>query len=160
MMKKYYLVVALLFCSVLTFAQGQEEENPFEYSDRSDAIEEVEVPGFFTKHWLGPEFTQRVYALRQEYVYMPEKTPTNPEPSLVTEKPVIYNAVKKLDRYYKKAMKKGRMTESDVREKLSTIYAVGYSLRYADTADLEKLLWTIKKEDELEKMFLETIELY
>jgi hypothetical protein len=159
-MKKYYMVLALMLFSVVAFAQGQAEENPYEFADRSYEMEDVEVPGYFTKHWLGPEFTMFTFALRQEYVYMPEVTPINKEPSLVTEKPVIYNAVKKMDRYYKKQIKKGKMTEAMAKENLKKIYGVGYSLRYAETEDLEKLFWKTKKESDLEKLLLETIEMY
>ena len=120
-MKKYYMLLALMLFGAVAFAQGQGEENPFEFADRSDEMEEAEVPGYFTKHWLGADFTLLTYALRQEYVYMPEATPINTEPALITEKPVIYNAVKKLDRFYKKELKKGRMTESEIRVKLKKV---------------------------------------
>lgn len=159
-MKKYYMVLALMLFSVLAIAQGQEEENPYEFADRSYEMEDVEVPGYFTKHWLGPEFTMMVFALREEYVYFPEVTPTNKDPSLVTEKPVVYNSVKKMDRYYKKEVKKGKITEAVAREKLKKIYGVVYSLRYADTKELEKIFWNTKKEAALEKLLLETIEMY
>jgi len=159
-MKKYYMVLALMLFSVAAFAQGQAEENSYEFADRSYEMEDVEVPGYFTKHWLGAEFTMFTFALRQEYVYMPEATPINKEPSLVTEKPVIYNAVKKMDRFYKKEIKKGRMTEAAAIEKLKKIYGVGYSLRYAETEELEKIFWMTKKEAALETLLLETIEMY
>ena len=154
------MVLALMLFSVAAFAQGQAEENPYEFADRSYEMEDVEVPGYFTKHWLGAEFTMFTFALRQEYVYMPEATPINKEPSLVTEKPVIYNAVKKMDRFYKKEIKKGRMTEAAAIEKLKKIYGVGYSLRYAETEELEKIFWMTKKEAALETLLLETIEMY
>ena len=154
------MVLALMLFSVAAFAQGQAEENSYEFADRSYEMEDVEVPGYFTKHWLGAEFTMFTFALRQEYVYMPEATPINKEPSLVTEKPVIYNAVKKMDRFYKKEIKKGRMTEAAAIEKLKKIYGVGYSLRYAETEELEKIFWMTKKEAALETLLLETIEMY
>jgi hypothetical protein len=159
-MKKYYMVLALMLFSVDAFAQGQGEENPYEYADRSEEMQDVEVPGYFTKHWLGAEFTTFTFALRQEFVYMPKKTPINKEPSLVTEKPVIYNAVKKMDRFYKKEIKKGRMQKAAAIENLKKIYGIAYSLRYAETEDLEKILWKTKKEADLEKLLLETIEMY
>ena len=152
--------MALMLFSAVAFAQGQGEENPYEYADRSYEMEDVEVPSYFTKHWLGPEFTKLIFALREEYVYMPEVTPINPRPSLVTEKPIIYNSVKKMDRYYKKQLKKGRMTEDAVIEILRKVYGVVFSLRYSDTKELEKLFWNTKKEAALEKLLLETIEMY
>jgi len=159
-MKKYYIVLALMLISVVTFAQGQGEENPFEFADRSYEMEETEVPSYFTKHWLGAEFTKLTFALRQEYVYMPEATSISPQPVLITEKEIIYTSVKKMDRYYKKEVKKSRMTEAQAKEKLKKVFAVVYSLRYAETEEIEKIFWNTKKAVELEKLLLKTIELY
>ena len=147
----------MLFLGVGLFAQSEDD---YEYADRSEEIEEIEVPPYVSKHYLGSDFTKMFFALKEQYVYIPEKTATNPEPSPTTEKPVIYNTVKKLDRYYKKMLKKGKMSEDDVREKLHTVVAVGYSLRYADTESLEKILWKMKDPTELAKLFTEKISLF
>lgn len=153
-MRKFFLLAAMLVFGAALFAQTEEE---FEYPDRSDEIEEVEVPRFEKKHYLGAQFTKLFFALKEQYVYTPEKTAINMDPSPTTEKPAIYNSVKKLDRHYKKMLKKGKMSKEDVMKKLQTIVSVGYSLRYADTENLEKMLWSIKDVNQLEALFTEKI---
>lgn len=153
-MRKFYLLAAMLAFGVTVFAQTEEE---FEYVDRTDEIEEVEVPAYEKKHYLGEEFTKMFFALKEQYVYIPEQSSINRDPSPTTEKPVIYNSVKKLDRHYKKMLKKGKMSKEDIKEKLSRVVSVGYSIRYEDTEALEKMLWNIKDMTKLETLFTEKI---
>lgn len=153
-MRKFFLLAAMLAFGVTVFAQTEED---FEYVDRTDEMEEVEVPAYEKKHYLGQEFTQMFFALKEQYVYIPEKSSINMDPSPTTEKPVIYNSVKKLDRHYKKMLKKGKMSKEDIKAKLSRVVSVGYSIRYEDTAALEKMLWNIKDMTKLESLFTEKI---
>ena len=153
-MKKFFLLAVMLVFGATAFAQTEDE---FEFQDRREEIEEVEVPRYEKKHYLGDKFTQMYVALKEQYVYTPEKSPVNMDPSPTTEKPAIYNSVKKLDRHYKKLLKKGKISKEDAIAKLTTIYAVGYSIRYADTEKLEKMLWGIKDVEKLESVFTEKI---
>lgn len=153
-MRKFYLLAAMLAFVVTVFAQTEEE---FEFFDRTDEMEEVEVPSYEKKHYLGEEFTKMFFALKEQYVYIPEKTSINMAPSPTTEKPAIYNSVKKLDRHYKKMLRKGKMSKEDVKEKLTRVISVGYSIRHGDTATLEKMMWSIKDIAKLEALFTEKI---
>lgn len=153
-MRKFYLLAAMLAFAVTVVAQTEDE---FEFLDRSDEIEEVEVPSYEKKHYLGDEFTKMFFALKEQYVYIPEKTSINRDPSPTTEKPAIYNSVKKLDRHYKKMLKKGKLSKEEVTERLSRVVSVGYSIRHEDTAVLEKMLWGIKDVEELESVFTKKI---
>lgn len=153
-MRKFFLLAALLVFGVAVFAQTEEE---FEYFDRTDEMEEVEVPSYEKKHYLGEEFTKMFFALKEQYVYIPEKTSINMDPSPTTEKPAIYNSVKKLDRHYKKMIKKGKMSKEDVKAKLAKVVSVCYSIRHEDTVALEKMLWSTKDVAKLEALFTEKI---
>lgn len=153
-MRKFYLLAAMLAFAVTVVAQTEDE---FEFLDRSDEIEEVEVPSYEKKHYLGDEFTKMFFALKEKYVYIPEQTSINRDPSPTTEKPAIYNSVKKLDRHYKKMLKKGKLSKEEVTERLSLVVSVGYSIRHEDTAVLEKMLWRIKDVEELESIFTKKI---
>ncbi|GAB5522295.1 MAG: hypothetical protein Roseis2KO_01670 [Roseivirga sp.] len=153
-MRKFFLLATLLVFGVTVFAQTEEE---YEFFDRTDEMEEVEVPSYEKKHYLGEEFTKMFFALKEQYVYIPEKTSINMNPSPTTEKPAIYNSVKKLDKHYKKMLKKGKMSEADVKQKLSKVVSVCYSIRHEDTAALEKMLWNMKDMTKLEALFTEKI---
>ena len=153
-MRKFFLLATLLVLGTVVFAQAGDE---FEFMDLSDEIEEIEVPAYEKKHYLGDKFTKMFFALKEQYVYTPEKTAINMDPSPTTEKPAIYNSVKKLDKYYKKMIKKGKISKEDAMKKLSTIVAVGYSIRHENTKSLEQMLWTIKDPAQLEAVFTEKI---
>ena len=152
MKKILLLVIGIVVCGV-SFSQGT-----FNFRDRSDEME-TEVPEYASDHYLGDQFTQKFYALKEKYVWKPLASPTTPNPASVTEKPSIYNSLKKLDRYYKKQLKKGNASEDEVRENLSKAVAVCYSVRYAETEELEKILWKTKDVNEIEEIFTEKVTL-
>ena len=152
-MKKIFLTLLCLGALSTTYAQ---EETTFRFADKSGEME-VEVPEYATQHYLGDEFTQKFYALKEKYVYRPEASFNSPTPASITEKPSIYNSLKKLDKYYKKKLKKGMIKEEEVKAALTKALAVGYSVRYADTSDLEAVLWKTKDIVEIEKIFTQRV---
>ena len=153
-MRKFFLMVTMLAFAAVAYAQTEEE---YEFVDLSDEIEDVEVPPYEKKHYLGDKFTKMFFALKEQYFYIPEKTSINMDPSPTTEKPSIYNSIKKMDKHYRKMLKKGKMSKEEVIEKLETIVAVGYSIRYEETKNLEKMLWKMKDVSQLEALFTEKI---
>lgn len=151
---KNVLTIFVISCAMgVSFGQGTDS---FSFKDKSNGIE-VEVPEYVAEHYLGEEFTQKFYALKEKYVYKPEATVTTPYPASVTEKPSIYNSMKKLDKYYKKQLKKGNVNEEEVKKNLSKVLAVGFSIRYEDTTTLEKMLWKTKDITEIEEIFTKKI---
>ena len=152
-MKKVLLLVIGAFACGVSFSQGT-----FSFRDRSDEMV-MEVPEYASDHYLGETFTQKFYALKEKYVWKPLATPTTPNPASVTEKPSIYNSLKKLDRHYKKQLKKGNASEDEIRENLAKAVAVCYSVRYEQTDELEKILWKTKDVSEIEKIFTEKVTL-
>ncbi|MEM6361143.1 MAG: hypothetical protein AAF149_23585 [Bacteroidota bacterium] len=154
-MKKALLVMISIFAYNLSFAQ---EQNSFKFRDKSDEMT-TEVPEYVSKHYLGNPFTEKFYVLKEQYVWKPLESSGTPNPVPVTEKPSIYNSLKKLDRYYKKQLKKGNLSEDEVRENLEKALAVCYSVRHQETKDLEKVLWKTKDINEIEKIFTEQIAL-
>ena len=154
-MKKVLFTFLSFGICVACYAQ---DDGMFLFTDRSGEME-VEVPDYANQHYLGDEFTQKFYALKEKYVYRPEASFNSPTPASITEKPSIYNSLKKLDKYYKKQLRKGMIQEDKVKASLSKALAVGYSIRYADTSDLEEILWKTKDIAEIEKIFVEKIAL-
>ncbi|TRX47152.1 hypothetical protein FNH22_30500 [Fulvivirga sp. M361] len=149
------VIAIFMILGFVNTAIGQATDS-FRFSDKSSNME-VEVPEYVGQHYLGQEFTKKFYAVKEQYVYTPEGTATTPYPASVTEKPSIYNSLKKLDKYYKKQLKKGHANEQEVKENLSKVLAVGYSIRYENTTTLEKMLWKTKDITEIEKIFTKKI---
>ncbi|MEM7110420.1 MAG: hypothetical protein AAF519_19485 [Bacteroidota bacterium] len=150
---KRLLVLGIGFCTIIaSYAQ----ESTFSYRDRSDEME-IEVPDYASKHYLGEAFTEKFYAVREKYLWKPLPTATSPNPSFVTEKPSIYNSLRKLDRFYKKQLKKGNASPEEVKKNLEKAVAVCYSVRYEETEAWEKVLWKTKDITEIEKIFTERV---
>lgn len=152
-MKNVLLIFMLPGILVISHAQDKET---YRFVDKSGEME-IEVPEYAQQHYLGEEFTKKFYALKEKYVYRPEASFNSPTPASITEKPSIYNSLKKLDKYYKKRLKKGMIQQEEVKASLSKALAAGYSIRYADTSDLEDILWKTKDIAEIEKIFIEKI---
>lgn len=149
------ILLSLCLFSLSSIAYSQEEEQ-FKFSDKSDEMK-VDLPDYVSDHYLGRPFTEKFYALREKYVWKPSATATTPNPALVTEKPAIYNSLRKLDKYYKKGLNKGLLSKEDIEKNLAKAVAVCYSVRYQETESLEKVLWKTKDVAEIEKISTEKI---
>lgn len=156
-MKRRILLALALIVTMISYAQNNAK---FEFEDRSYEMEETQVPDFVKSHYLGLEFRRGFYLLDEQYTYEIEPTATDPNPAPEIEKPAIYKGIKKLDKYYKKQLKKGLMSEDQARDELSRILAIGFSIRYQDTETFEQLLWEKRKPDEFIQVFLTQVDLY
>ena len=149
-MKKIIVLIAVVLFSAPVIAQ----ENETFYFTTSEEIDYDEATdGFVPRHYLGDDLAVKMNMLRKQYTYKPEPTSMVPNPTTVVEKPHIYSSIKKLDRYYKKMLKKGKLSEEDVEEKLASFIEIGVAIRYQDTLELEEALKNVKVESEIENVF-------
>ena len=131
----------------------------FSFSDKTEDFMAEDIAVFGNEHSFGPNFTLAFMVLESMYTTTPDASPTNPNPSKEILKPSIYNNVRKMDRAFKKQVKKGVLEAPQAREKLMRVLAVAYSIYYEDTIELEAMLWKIKDAAALESLFLDEIEL-
>lgn len=111
----------------------------FDYmEDKLDASELFE--GDLRRHPFGKSYSEKMLLLSQAYTYQEESTPMNPAPALNIEKLAIYSSVKKLNAYYKKSAKKGKIPEVEAKEKLRKVLDIALCVRYQDTIEFEETL--------------------
>ena len=72
-MRKFFLMVTMLAFAAVAYAQTEEE---YEFVDLSDEIEDVEVPPYEKKHYLGDKFTKMFFALKEQYVTSQRRLPS------------------------------------------------------------------------------------
>lgn len=150
-MKKVF--VFLLFVAPMISVMGQDFK--FEYmEDKLDASDLFE--GDLRRHPFGDSFSEKMLLLSQAYTYQEEATPLNPAPALNIEKLAIYNSARKLNSYFKKSVKKGKMGEVEAMEKLQKVLDVALCVRYQDTIAFEEALDKAKGMDTLIDLYQAT----
>lgn len=147
-MKKVF--VFLLFVAPLLNVMGQ--EFTFDYQEEKlDATEVFE--GDLRRHPFGKSFSEKMLLLSQAYTYQEEATPLNPAPALNIEKLAIYNTVKRLNAYYKKNAKKGKIGEPEAKERLQKVLDIALCVRYQDTIKFEEALNNAKGLDDVAALY-------
>ncbi len=104
-------------------------------------------------HPLGDDIARKLYLLKETYTYIEHPTPTSPGEKTIITKPSIYNSLQKLNRYYKKQVKDGEMSEEEARIKLSQYLDVAISIFIENTESFEDELRKAKKPDEISEVF-------
>ena len=144
------LLIALLLNSFI-YCQ---EDLAFVFSKSPSAIdisgiEESEI----NDHPLGINVAKKLKKFTDVYTYIEEGTPTQPVARTVVLKPSIYNSVFKVNRYYKKELKKGTLDIDEVTITFNDILNKGLYLYSEDTEEFEKYLQKQKKPEDIIKAF-------
>ncbi len=158
-MKRAFLLLAL-FIGVGFVSQAQEEAGTFSFNfleDRLDAsgISEASIPG----HYLGVDIAKKLELLKSTYTWKEEGTPNSPTSKTIVEKPAIYYSVKKLDKYYKKAIKKGEISEEEARDAFTKALDIALFIRYQETDAFESTLRTLKEESDIALLYTKKVKL-
>ena len=124
----------------------------FEYQEK----EQAEPDGTVTRHFLGDQIATKMFLLRKSYTYSVRDEISRVDKTEI-EKPSIYYSVNKVNKYVKKSIKKGQMTEGQAKETLTKVLDVAINIRYQETEELEKELWSTKDPVAIASIFNESI---
>ncbi len=91
-------------------------------------------------HFLGPEIAKKMYLLDESYTYTELIAPGNPATRTMYKKPVIYNAVVKIDRYIKKCVKTKELTLEEATSKFNKVLDVALNVRSVNTDQFEETI--------------------
>ncbi len=119
----------------------------FNYYPTENEVSAVE--GALSSDEIGNKFDQ----LQKLYTYTTPIAPGNPGLKTVVRKPVIYNTVIKLNKHYKKLLKKGVLTETDYLKSSSKALNVAIAAFYNNTEEFEEVLMSTKEISTLAKLF-------
>ncbi|NEW85025.1 MAG: hypothetical protein GZ094_22020 [Mariniphaga sp.] len=93
-----------------------------------------------SEHFLGDLVSRKLYLMETKYTYQVEMIPGNPQMKTVIRKPVIFEAVLKIERYLKKSVKKGDITVEKAATDFNKVLDVALNVLTADTNIFEKAI--------------------
>lgn len=149
---KRVLTLGLVLCALIVGSRAQEVENFTFYNDL-DRVDTNVDPLMIPNHYLGSEIGLKVYLLKNLYTVVEEGNEINPVDKTIVFKPAIYYSMKKLNNYYKKAVKKGIITEQEAKDKMNAHLDVCLSIYLQETSQFEVELKKYKKTEDIDAVF-------
>lgn len=148
MRKLFTLFVLLVFGIVL---YGQES---YLFRNTLDDTANVNVNySLASNHFLGDQVAKKMYLLKETYTYVEKGTPMSPGDKVIVRKPTIYYAVRKINKHYKKQIRKGRIEESKARKSMINILDKCFVIFDQDTNEFESYLKGLKHSDDIVAAF-------
>jgi hypothetical protein len=139
-------------------ANPKEEKRYFEfYADHEiefiqEQLQKIDL-SLVRGHKLGEDVAIYLYLMDQEYTFITEAAPGSFSGRLVVQKPAIYNSIYRIDKYYRKLIRKGLATEEQGREGLKKTVEMALILLNRDTEEFETALDEAKTDEELLFLF-------
>jgi rRNA maturation protein Nop10 len=148
------LLVFLLWFTFLNGSVAQESDNDTLYFQNrlAHAFSTSEVVAS-SSHYLGNEIARKYAVFNDLYTYTISAEVLNTGKQTVISKPAIYNSVKKLNRYYRKMIRKNEISEEEARTRYNHVLDVAISVFTQSTEALENELRQARKHDEIAEVF-------
>ncbi|MEP2772871.1 MAG: hypothetical protein ABJH05_12030 [Fulvivirga sp.] len=109
--------------------------------------------GYFGNHHLGDDVQKKFDRFLQLYVGYESSGGAYATEKKVIAKKDIYNSVQKLDKYFKKTVRKDEVELEDARKRMSHVLEVANAIRFYDTTQFELLVSTAKSIEQIEKYY-------
>lgn len=148
MKRKVEIIFCICFLALISGASAQKYSFEYAGNEYGEVRQQVEVKS----HFLGDEFATQMQLLKEMYTYE-EEDEISKTVSTVVEKSSIYNSVRKINKYLKKALKSGDLTEEQAKAQLTKTLQVALNIRYQETSELESELWKTKKPEAIADLF-------
>lgn len=110
-------------------------------------------------HFLGDKIARKLYLLESKYTYEVPIVPGNPQTKTVVRKPIIYDAVLKIERYLKKSVKKGELSVETATKDFDKVLDVAFNILTVDTESFEKAINGSNDAASLTNLFTERVNL-
>ena len=111
------------------------------------------------EHTFGDLIAKKMYLLDEKYKSEVALIPGNPQTKTVIQKPVLYDAVKRIEKYLKKSIKKGEISMESATYTFDKILDITLSIKNADTKSFEAALSSTKTEAEKIELFIKRVNL-
>lgn len=144
-----------LFISLFLFAQ---DPTPivYEYSNKDMDISDVDMDGA-KDHKFGEEISRKMVLFNERYIFIEPATPTSPTERTIVHKTVVYNSIKKIDRYLQKSVKKGLIDKETATKDLNSCLNVALVCSTSNTIELEKRLKAAKEPAKMIEVYKEVV---
>jgi hypothetical protein len=111
------------------------------------------------EHVFGDLIAKKVYLLDEKYKSQVSLIPGNPQTKTVIQKPVLYDAVKRIEKYLKKSVKKGELSIESATYTFDKVLDIALSIKNADTKNFEAAISSTENEVEKIELFVERVNL-
>jgi len=130
----------------------------FRATANSDDLKSISKE-MISEHFMGEAIAEKMYLFESKYTYEVAIVPGNPQTRTVIRKPVVYEAVKKIEKQLKKAVKKGEVSLETAKTEFSKVLDVATNILTADTNDFEKAITQSSDTDSLTNLFTNRVKL-
>jgi hypothetical protein len=140
------------FFTLLYFASqilGQEPVNFTFANNRNFLITAGIDPDDVKENPLGNEVAEKLVLLKDRYTYVQPAGPTSPVEKTIISKPVIYNSIQKLNRYFKKSLKDDKIDVETARNNMLLCLDIALIIFSEDTSSFESYLSKMSKPEDI-----------
>jgi hypothetical protein len=89
------------------------------------------------EHPFGDKLAKKLFLLGEKYTSEVELIPGNPQTKTVIQKPVIYNAVRRIEKQLKKSVRNGEISLETASADLNKVLDIALNILNTDTKDFE-----------------------
>ncbi|MCX6222958.1 MAG: hypothetical protein NTZ69_18470 [Bacteroidia bacterium] len=111
------------------------------------------------KHVFGQDVSRRLYLLESKYTFETPTVPGNPQTKTMVRKPIIYEAVMRIEHHLKKGVKKGTNTLETATVTFTKVLDVALNAISADSNSFEKAIGNTPDLDSLIALFTNRVSL-
>jgi len=110
-------------------------------------------------HLFGETIAKKTYLFENMYTTEVAVVPGNPQTRTLIKKPIIYHAVKRIEKDLKKSIKKGEMPIEYASMEFEKVLDVALNILTADTKKFEEEIQSIKEENSRIELFTTRVNL-
>jgi hypothetical protein len=111
------------------------------------------TPEMASTHFLGEEIAKKVYLLEEDYTYEVAIAPGNPATKTMFRKPILYNAVRKIEKSLRKSVKAGEMTKEQAAGTFNKVLDVAINIKSIKTDSFEETVKSMDRTPDLIALF-------
>lgn len=111
------------------------------------------------EHAFGKAVSEKLYLLESKYTYEVPIVPGNPQMRTMNRKPVIYDAVVKIERHLKKSVKKGEISVETATSDFHKVLDVAFNVLTSETESFEKAIAASNDSNSLTNLFTKRVKL-
>ena len=156
-MRMLFVVFYLLLAST-AFSQVQARYDGMVYLNKNENTlgEDAKKNGYYVgPHVLGDTITMLLNRFEKDFVYFETGDGAYGVEEKKIIKPDLYNAIKKIEKFYSKSLKKELVEETFAYSRLKLVLQRGIRLKNFDTSVVEKDLKRMKSVEDMENYILE-----
>ncbi len=142
-------IILIMFAGLILQTYAQDEEK-FIFENNPSALDVSSITVNDQRgHPLGIEVSKKLELLKDRYTYIEPAGATTPTDKTIVIKPIIFNSIQKLNRYYKSAIKKGSIPIDVAKEEFLRCLDIALIIYADNTEEFEQYLRKAKKPEQI-----------